>query len=227
MHMIRLHAAYVCMVVLLGCGVGTAPPKTTSIDDAIDLPGASDLVTDGSLSVGTSAYIGGQTFIGGELDVDAPIHAYDDIIMAPGTNLVLQGTGRIVGQEHVVSIPLFVPYLSGAPLNKSLSTFGPLGPSGIEVQLAGVPVGATVTGIAARVQDTSRTQCAISLVDQHDNIGIVVAPAATLSSGAGAPQTLTLRVAMPVESLHNYWISLLVNNQQDPCLLYALEATYH
>lgn len=145
----------------------------------------------------------------------------------PSPSIVSSSSGTaVVSQARIISIPLFVPYLSGAPINRSMSTFGPNGPSGIEVQLSGVPVGATVTQIAARLQDTVRTQCAISIVDQQDNVGVVVAPATTFSSGTGSPQTMTLGINMTVASMHNYWVSVLVNNQQDPCLLYSLEAAY-
>lgn len=184
---------------------------------------------DGIASAGPAGVQDASQCVLGSLGVtgDATIHG---VIDAGGAtlhgDLNLDG-GSITGAAPVVvSLPIFGPTHDAVLPNQFLNTTGGFGPQGIVVQVSGVPVGATVINLKARIQDTTKTLCVLAASDQRDKDGVLISPNGVPSAGTGSPQTLSMSVPFQVVSLHNYYLGVFPTNTIDQCLVFSVEATY-
>lgn len=112
------------------------------------------------------------------------------------------------------------------PANVQTNSFT-LGPFYSVIQVAQVPVGATVTQVSARVLDNSVVPCFLDFYDQVDFSGQTIG-SSPHSAGNHTTQTLTIPLNFVATTGHNYFLVLneVPSPVSAPCYLATAQVTF-
>jgi hypothetical protein len=127
-----------------------------------------------------------------------------------------------------VSVPLYGPANQSVIPAQAFALLGASGQRGMVTQIAGIPVGATLTSLSARVLDsaTGPTPVALAFSQQSDaNLFDLVTGAGHPSSGAGVAQTISLPLNILVAPLHVLYADVFPLGGA-ATEVFAVEATY-
>ncbi len=128
-----------------------------------------------------------------------------------------------------ISVPLYGPANQSVIPAQVFQLLGASGQKGMVAQVAGIPVGSTLTQLSARVLDsaTGPTSVALAFSQQSDtNLTDFVTGAGHPSSGAGVPQTIALPLNVAVAPLHVLYVDVFPLGGAAPTEVFAVDATY-
>ena len=127
-----------------------------------------------------------------------------------------------------ISLPLFQPASNSVFPARFLDTSALGAPQGAVAQVSGVPIGATITAVSARIQDstTGPTTLRIAMAEQADDTFPSVDVSPLFSAGTGKFQTLTMPVSRTVVALHTFAVGVFVAAGAAPCRISSIEVTY-
>ncbi len=132
-------------------------------------------------------------------------------------------------QSVTVSVPLYGPANQSVIPAQVFQLLGAGGQKGMVVQVAGIPVGSTLTSLSARILDsaTGPTPVALAFAQQSDsNLTDFVTGAGHPSAGTGVPQMIALALNVQVAPLHVLYADVFPLGGAAPTEVFAIDATY-
>lgn len=137
-------------------------------------------------------------------------------------------TGLSAPPSVTISVPLYGPANQSVIPAQVFQLLGGGGQKGMVVQVAGIPVGSTLTSLSARILDsaTGPTPVALAFAQQSDsNLSDLVTGAAHPSAGTGVPQTIALPLNIQVVPLHVLYADVFPLGAA-ATEVFAVDATY-